>query len=140
MTATESEVAALHEAYCRLTGQDGLPLRFDRQRQWYDWIRAGFTFEDLKLVIRYLKKGIAERRRNHGALKFSNLVVQLDRFEEDLFEARRVLKVRPKPPGTVMTEQRIGDIRRAVEVPAPDRTQTPSQLLGRLQREIEELT
>jgi hypothetical protein len=121
MTTTESEIAALHEAYCLLTGQEGLPLRFDRQRQWYDWCRCGFTLDDLKLVVRYLKKGIADRSRNQGALKFSNLIVQVDRFEEDLFEARRVLKVRPRQPEFVSQEQQIGDVRRLVEVPAPDR-------------------
>lgn len=138
MTTTESEIAALHEAYCHLTGQEGLPLRFDRQRQWYDWCRCGFTLDDLKLVVRYLKKGIADRSRNQGALKFSNLIVQVDRFEEDLFEARRVLKVRPKPPEFVTQEQQIGDVRRMVEVPAPDRTVDVRGVFAKLARDLGE--
>lgn len=138
MTTTESEIAALHEAYCKLTGQEGLPLRFDRQRWWYDWCRCGFTLDDLKLVVRYLKKGIADRRRNQGALKFSNLIVQADKFEEDLFEARRVLKVRPKPPEFVQVERRDGDVRRLVEVPAPDRTVDVGAIFAKIRRELPE--
>ncbi len=136
MTLTESEIAALHDAYCRLTQQEGLPLRFDRQRWWFEWCRAGFTLDDLKLVVRYLKKGIADRKRNPGSLKFSNLIVQVDKFEEDLFEARRVLKVRPKPPEFVQVERRDGDVRRLVEVHAPDRTVDVGDIFKKLREAI----
>lgn len=138
MTPTESEIAALHDAYCRLTGQEGLPLRYDRLSWWHNWCAAGFTLDDLKLVVRYLKKGIADGKRNQGALKFSNLIIQVDRFEEDLFEARRVLKVRPPQPSHVTVEQRVGDVRRMVEVPAPDRTVHVGSIFAKIAREMPE--
>lgn len=80
-------IATAHQFYCHLTGQR-LRLGFDRERQWYEWLRAGFTLEDLRRVILYLQREIREGRRNVGALKLSNLL-QPDRFEEDL-QIRRV--------------------------------------------------
>lgn len=81
-TNTLAAIRAAHELYCRLTAQK-LSLRFDRERLWYEFFRAGFSLEDLKTVIAYLQKEIRASRRNVGALKLSNLL-QLDRFEEDL--------------------------------------------------------
>jgi hypothetical protein len=88
-------IAAAHQCYCQLTGQS-LRLGFDRERQWYEWLRAGFTLEDLRRVLGYLQREIREGRRNVGALKLSNLL-QPDRFEEDL-NIRRVRLDPPPPP------------------------------------------
>ncbi len=85
-----------HRLYGQLTGQS-LTLRFDRERLWYEFFRAGFTLEDLSQVIRYLQKEIRHTRRNVGALKLSNLL-QLDRFEEDLHISRVRLAPAPPPP------------------------------------------
>jgi hypothetical protein len=85
-------VRELHELYCQWTAQT-LSLRFDRERLWYEFLRAGFSAQDLKCVLTYLQKEIRAQRRNIGALKLSNLL-QLDRFEEDL----NISQVRLKPP------------------------------------------
>ena len=76
------QVQQLHQTYCRLTGQS-LCLGFDRERLWFEFLRAGFCLNDLTRVVGYLQKEIRNGRRNVGALKLSNLL-QLDRFEEDL--------------------------------------------------------
>jgi hypothetical protein len=89
------QIAAAHQLYCQLTGQS-LRLGFDRERQWYEWLRAGFTLEDLRRVVAYLQREIRLGRRNVGALKLSNLL-QPDRFEED-FNIRRVRLEPPPPP------------------------------------------
>ena len=81
-TNTLAHLRTTHELYCHLTGQK-LTLRFDRERLWYEFLHAGFSAEDLKIVVTYLQKEIRAQRRNVGALKLSNLL-QLDRFEEDL--------------------------------------------------------
>jgi hypothetical protein len=86
-------VRELHELYCHWTAQT-LSLRFDRERLWNEFLRAGFGAEDLKRVLTYLQKEIRAQRRNIGALKLSNLL-QLDRFEEDL----NISRVRLKPAG-----------------------------------------
>jgi len=94
-----AQLEQLHQTYCRLTGQN-LSLRFDRERLWFEFLRAGFTLADLVQVVRYLQREIRHTRRNVGALKLSNLL-QLDRFEEDLNISRVRLTapapVAPKP-------------------------------------------
>jgi hypothetical protein len=87
------QIAAAHQLYCQLTGQS-LRLDFNRERQWYEWLRVGFTPQDLRGVVAYLQREIREGRRNVGALKLSNLL-QPDRFEEDL-NIRRV-RLQPLP-------------------------------------------
>ncbi len=90
-----------HQLYSQLTGQN-LSLRFDRERLWYEFLRAGFTLQDLTQVIRYLQREIRHSRRNVGSLKLSNLL-QLDRFEEDLNISR--VRLIPAPPITINTPQ-----------------------------------
>jgi hypothetical protein len=92
--STAELIQQAHRLYCQWTGQN-LPLRFDRERLWYEFLRAGFNLEDLAQVVRYLQKEIHHTRRNVGALKLSNLL-QLDRFEEDLHISR--LRLVPPPP------------------------------------------
>ncbi len=96
MSESESEeIRRLHALYCELTGY-ALPLRYDRERAWHDWARAGNTDDDLRLVIRWILVGIRNareqgdttHRRNQGALRFSNLICQLDLFDEQLAAAR----------------------------------------------------
>ena len=88
-------ITAVHQLYCQWTGQS-LRLGFDRERQWYEWLRAGFTPQDLRRVITYLQREIREGRRHVGALKLSNLL-QPDRFEEDLNIRRVRLEPLPRP-------------------------------------------
>jgi DNA-binding SARP family transcriptional activator len=92
-TNTLAALRATHELYCQLTGQK-LSLRFDRERLWYEFLRAGFSDDDLKTVVAYLQKEIRASRRNVGALKLSNLL-QLDRFEEDLNISKVKLRYPP---------------------------------------------
>ena len=92
----ESQIQELHQTYGQLTGQN-LSLRFDRERLWFEFLRAGFTKADLTQVIVYLQKEIRQTRRNVGALKLSNLL-QLDRFEEDLNISRVRIRPAAAPP------------------------------------------
>ena len=98
-------VRELHGLYCQWTAQT-LSLRFDRERLWYEFLRAGFSAEDLKRVLTYLQKEIRAQRRNIGALKLSNLL-QLDRFEEDLNISR--VRLKPAAPRSNPTVQPIPD-------------------------------
>ena len=88
-------IGQAHGLYCRLTGQQ-LSLRYDRERLWYEVLRAGHTLADIEHLIRYLQREIRATRRQIGALKLSNLL-QLDRFEEDLGMSRLQLKPPPAP-------------------------------------------
>jgi hypothetical protein len=75
-------IVQAHQLYCQLTGQS-LRLAYDRERAWYELLRAGHTLQDVRTVIVYLQREIRATRRNVGALKLSNFL-QPDRFEEDL--------------------------------------------------------
>lgn len=86
------QIDQTHLLYCRLTAQN-LSLRFERQRLWYEFFRAGFSQEQLTQVITYLQKEIRHGRRNVGALKLYNLL-QPERFEEDL----NISRVGLRPP------------------------------------------
>ena len=81
-----------HRLYCQLTGQN-LRLGLDRERMWYELLRAGYSLEELRAVVTYLQREIRAQRRNVGSLKLSNLL-QPDRFEEDL----QISRVRLRPP------------------------------------------
>ncbi len=87
-------IGQAHQLYCQLTGQS-LRLGFDRERMWYELLRAGHSLHDLRAVITYLQREIRAARRNVGALKLSNLL-QPDRFEEDLQISR--VSLRPPAP------------------------------------------
>lgn len=117
-----AQLEQLHQTYCRLTGQN-LSLRFDRERLWFEFLRAGFTLADLVQVVRYLQREIRHTRRNVGALKLSNLL-QLDRFEEDL-NISRVRLTTPLPPKTP-----------AAHLPSAC---SPAELERRRQRALEQL-
>jgi hypothetical protein len=79
---TAATIAQAHQLYCQLTGQT-LSLGLDRERLWFEVLRAGYSLEDVRRLVRYLQREIRAERRNVGALKLSNLL-QPDRFEEDL--------------------------------------------------------
>jgi len=86
MNPIQIEVEQLHRHYCEKL-QQPVHLRYHWQRLWMEWIKAGFSLDDLRLVLRYLMREYRAGRRNPGALKLSNLL-QIDRFEEDLILAR----------------------------------------------------
>lgn len=87
-----AQIQALHQLYNQLTGQN-LSLGYDRQRMWWELLKAGYSAEQVRAVVLYLQREIRAGRRNVGALKLSNLL-QLDRFEEDL----QISRVRLTPP------------------------------------------
>jgi len=82
-------ILALHGRYVDLTGY---PLNCTPPREWawFEWIKGGFTAADLEIVIRHLNRGIRAGQRYPAALRFSNLIGDLERFEEDLAMAKAV--------------------------------------------------
>lgn len=79
-------VKDLHTTYVTLTEQK-IMYNFARENSWREWCTWGnwtWTCEDLSRVIVYLQSKIKTGDRNVGALRFSNLIGQPDKFEEDL--------------------------------------------------------
>lgn len=82
----------IHALYVSLTGMS-LRYDFNKEYQWAAFVKRGFTDVDLRDVIKHLKSEIKIGKRNIGALKFSNLVWNLDGFEEDLALVRALKRV-----------------------------------------------
>lgn len=97
---TQEHVRQAHALYCDLTGQN-LQLRYDREREWFELLRSGFTLEDVRRVVEYLQREIRHDRRNVGALKLSNLL-RTDQFEEDL----NISRVRLHSPARTRTQEK----------------------------------
>ncbi len=80
------------------------------ERRWFMFLKQGYTAEDLKLLIYYLRREIKHGRRNDGALLLRNL---LDlgpdntflRLDEDLALARAKYQPRPAPPAVAPAPQ-----------------------------------
>ena len=62
-----SLIGQAHALYCRLTGQS-LPLRYDRERLWYEVLRAGHTLADVEHLIRYLQREIRASLQRKNAM------------------------------------------------------------------------
>lgn len=65
--------------------------------QWHAWTAMGWTEPDLRLVVNHLKRLIRLERRRPESLKFHNLI-NVDRFSEDLADARAESRVKPVTP------------------------------------------
>lgn len=85
----------IHSLYCQLTGRD-LPLQMPHHFMWNAWKAKGYTEADLRLVVAHIQGLIKAKRRYPESLRLYNLVGNLDRWAEDLVEARALARI-PKP-------------------------------------------
>lgn len=79
-------VKDLHATYVARSGFT-ITLNMQRENDWRAWCQFSawqWTTDDLARVITYLQAKIKTGDRNIGSLKFSNLIGQPDKFEEDL--------------------------------------------------------
>ena len=111
-------IREFHQLFEQLSGAK-FTLDFCRMDAWRQFINyrrdEPYTHNDLKLVWRFLKKQIINGKRNAGALKFRNLVMNPDYFEEDLAEAigDAERSGKPLPPKTKVVT--YGNTNRIVE-------------------------
>jgi len=122
---TKSKIECLALCYKKITGIDlkHMGIIDHRERSWFEFLRAGFTVQDLETVLLWLKKGIREDKRQIGCLRFSNLVERLDRFGEELAMAKaenRNARPAPTPKERVLAQARPV----AVDVPPAGYTNT----------------
>lgn len=92
------QIGALHAAYVEITGME-IRCDYARVSAWQEFIKRGFTLDDIKLVVFEIRRGISTRSRHVGALRFSNLIVNIEYFEEELAMARANMRSR-RPPMT----------------------------------------
>lgn len=94
-------IPKLHALYCALTGQQ-ITLTIARYWPWECWLKMVAEKNippeaALRAVVAHLRRGIRDQRRNEGCLKFSNLIQDLERAEEDLAEALARQRFVPPP-------------------------------------------
>lgn len=78
----DKTMRVLHAWYCEVTGAK-LALTINLMDRWRYWLMHGFTGEDLRKVMVYLKKQVVEHKRNEGCIKLS-LLLDPEKFAEDL--------------------------------------------------------
>lgn len=92
MTDNTKTYARLHAVYLLATGAD-VPLTMSRIFTWEAWCARGWESTDLILVVKHIKSRIKEGRRWPESFRFSNLIENTSRFEEDLSEARALNRI-----------------------------------------------
>lgn len=134
----DAQVSLCHSAYCKLTG---MPLRmgslFDtRKLAWQRFVAAGFTFHDVELVLTYLKAEIRAGRRLPGSQRFSNLIENLERFEEEAVTAKAVS--RNQKPVPLAKDKVLAQARPLVTPSAPvtDTVKTAGSIIPKLLAEM----
>lgn len=95
--------------------------------RWYDFIKAGFTREDLVLVMRWLQWQIKREKRRKESFRLYNLL-DLERFQYDLEDARGWAR-RPQP---TPKQQFLASVGRPE--PEPQNCRPVSELIDELRK------
>lgn len=91
---TNNQIQTLHKLYIDLTGIN-LPLPVSQYWIWEQFIARGHGEDQLRIVIKYLKRGISNQERRGGCLKFTNLLGDIDHFAEELAMAQKEFRKKP---------------------------------------------
>lgn len=84
--AMQAEIDYLDTAYQKLSGVKfkARGVITGREDGWFRFVNAGFTAYDLETVILWLKGRVRQGKRDIGCLRWSSLIGQPDRFDEEL--------------------------------------------------------
>lgn len=116
MNDIQAQINLLDTSYGKLSGMQikGRGVVNGRERGWFEYVKAGFTLDDLEVTILWLKYRIRQGKRDIGCLRWSSLIGSLDRFQEELSMARAE-KRNAKPPQTPLQAVQAMRERPAVE-------------------------
>lgn len=124
-------VLKLHSTWNQLTGQR-IPMgvcSYELEYGWLDFIKAGYTENDLQMVVRYLQAEIRKGDRKPAALRWSNCVKDVLRFAEELELARGSMRrVRPRTP----IETAMAAFRPTVAAVTPNETKVTARPVSEL--------
>jgi hypothetical protein len=81
-TELDTRARTCHDWWNRSTGQ-GVRLTMPILTAWIDLLQLGYTGQDIRRVLVYLRNEIANKKRQHGALALRNFLL-LENFEKDL--------------------------------------------------------
>lgn len=130
-TDKRAEIHRWHSSWNRETGQNirlGV-CSFQIECAWLELINAGHTESELVQVIRYLKGEIAKGERKPAALRFSSLIGNSLRFDEELELARGAAR-KPKPP--TPQQRAVARLRPAISEPITHNTRSAAELIAQL--------
>lgn len=137
MPPMQAQISLLDNAYQKLSN-----CKFrtrgvitGREEAWVRWINAGFLLHDLEVVIVWLKRRIREGKRDVGALRFSTLIGETSRFEEELSLAQAEMRNCHSP--ATSKERVIQQARPTLSEPkVEENTKTTSSLIPKLLEEM----
>jgi hypothetical protein len=101
-----------------------MPLTMSLHYAWSAWKVHGWTEADLELVVRHIKNLIKQDRRRPESFRFNNLIMNTDRFMEDLVEAKAYARIPVKTPRDHALES-IGR-----KEPVKENVRTPASILA----------
>lgn len=126
-------IQALHSVWNRITGQHlhmGV-CSYELEHGWHLFLKAGHTEPELLLVVAYLQGEIRKGERKPGALRWSNCIGNVLRFEEELSLARGALRRKPEP---TPRERIVAQFRGTPEPPEKHDAKHVSELINNLKR------
>ncbi len=89
------DFSKLHKLYCVRTNRE-MPLTMSMHYAWAAWTTHGWNEIDLEMVIDHIKNLIKQDRRRPESFRFNLLIMDTERFQQDLSEARSYARA-PKP-------------------------------------------
>lgn len=123
-----AKIQSLARAYYQLTGfhmREGYLMNCQAR----EWLLLGFTEDDLKLVVAHIRKKVESERIRAAMLRWSFLIGNPVRFDEELQEARAV-KRNAKPAKT--NRERVLEVTGRVEPESGNNfgVKTPAQVMS----------
>ncbi len=111
-----TRIEPLHALYQAMSGLS-VPLSVGMHYTWEAWMLRGFTDDDLRLTIEFLRRKIKEGRKTLACLRFSTFIGNTDYFAEDLAEARALSR---RPPIDTGRREALRSSGREATPPTPD--------------------
>lgn len=126
--SVQSSIRSVLDAYVRLTGREAKVGIYEFSL--YDFVRAGFTAEDMIVVVTFL---LRENKRNHFqySLKLGHLINDHMRFNDLLQEAKA--KERNRNPAPTPKEKVLSQFRPVV---GENLTATGALSVGEIMKKI----
>lgn len=134
---TEAQVAVLHTCYEKFTGER-LSLRSicdARRLAWQRFLAAGHTQRELETVLFYLNRKIREDGWDKACQRFTNLIEDLNHFEEVCAEAQACQRnTKPPPTPKSIVRQQWSPV---MGEPVKENTRSVGELIEAMRKAIE---
>lgn len=140
MNEPDQQLRSLHNIYILMTGQQ--PPYSTCERRWWEWSKAGFAEDDLRLVIEHVKR--ENKKREFGfqlSLRFDKIIGDIERFGDCLGSARaeqRARDFKAKHSYPVAKQEVLRATGRSDAPPLPEPQQAKQVMAGLLKKGFED--